>query len=35
MPEELGRRVAEDLLRQGADDMLALGREAEALRRQG
>ena len=35
MPEELGRRVAEDLLRQGADDMHALGREAEALRRQG
>ena len=35
MPEELGRRVAEDLRRQGADDMLALGREAEALRRQG
>lgn len=35
MPEELGRRVAEDLLRQGADGMLALGREAEALRRQG
>jgi porphobilinogen deaminase len=35
MPEALGRRVAEDLLRQGADDLLALGREAEALRRQG
>jgi hydroxymethylbilane synthase len=33
-PEELGRRVAEDLRRQGADGMLALGREAEALRRQ-
>ena len=35
MPEELGRRVAEDLLRQGADDMLALGREAEGRLRQG
>ncbi len=34
-PEELGRRVAEDLRRQGADDMLALGREAEGRLRQG
>jgi hydroxymethylbilane synthase len=33
IPEELGRRVAEDLRRQGADGMLALGREAEAFRR--
>ena len=34
-PEELGRRVAEDLRRLGADDLLALGREAEGRLRQG
>jgi hydroxymethylbilane synthase len=34
-PEKLGRRVAEDLRRLGADDLLALGREAEGRLRQG
>ena len=33
-PEDLGSRVAEDLRRQGADGLLALGRDAEARRRQ-
>lgn len=33
-PEALGRRVAEELRRQGADNLLALGRESEAVRRQ-
>ncbi len=34
-PEDLGRRVAEDLRRQGADGLLALGREDETRHRQG
>jgi hypothetical protein len=34
-PEQLGLRVADDLRRQGADDLLAGARSAEELRHRG